>query len=207
MKSAFDLRPNPPPSSVTFTFTLSSGRPRRLARLVRAACGDCTQPHASQESRADPRERGRRLHGGVGEMRQIVLRLDLARGRPPSPRRRRRHCAPPCRAGAPRPRARPVRVRGIAGVRSVVPGDLQRLATLDRRPGVAWRRPQRLRPAGSSRGSGVGSIGTILTTPWTFIASAASKLVTLPPRPAAAPPPHGTCPAAADRCRTRPCRW
>src|SRR2546421_4671761 len=47
MKSGLDLRPKPPPSSVTLTFTFSADSPSRLAMRSRAACGDWMQPHAS----------------------------------------------------------------------------------------------------------------------------------------------------------------
>src|SRR2546430_17506943 len=47
MKSGLDLRPKPPPSSVTLTFTLSADIPSRFAMRSRAACGDWMQPHAS----------------------------------------------------------------------------------------------------------------------------------------------------------------
>src|SRR5260370_42452291 len=41
-KSHFDLRPNPPPSSVTLTVTLSSGMPRGLATSSRVPPALCT---------------------------------------------------------------------------------------------------------------------------------------------------------------------
>src|SRR2546428_13912591 len=47
MKSGLDLRPKPPPSSVTLTFTFYADSPSRLAMRSRAACGDWMQPHAS----------------------------------------------------------------------------------------------------------------------------------------------------------------
>src|SRR5437764_1040143 len=46
MKSGLDLRPKPPPSRVTLTFTSAACIPRRLAMRSRAACGDWMQPHA-----------------------------------------------------------------------------------------------------------------------------------------------------------------
>ena len=46
-KSGFDLRPNPPPSSVTCTVTSAGVMPSRFATRSRAAWGDCTQPHTS----------------------------------------------------------------------------------------------------------------------------------------------------------------
>jgi hypothetical protein len=48
MKSALDLRPNPPPSSVTLTVTLSADRFRTLATRSRAACGDWLGAQTSQ---------------------------------------------------------------------------------------------------------------------------------------------------------------
>ena len=45
-KSHFDLRPNPPPSSVTLTVTLSSGRSSTFARSARQPPGLCTGAQA-----------------------------------------------------------------------------------------------------------------------------------------------------------------
>ena len=46
-KSGFDLRPKPPPSSVTLTVTFSAGRPSRFATRSCAACGDWLQAQTS----------------------------------------------------------------------------------------------------------------------------------------------------------------
>ena len=99
MESAFDLRPNPPPSRVTFTLYLVLRQAEALARLVRAACGECTQPHASQRS-----EPARTTAAG----RSMVACANPADSTPPppfaspssSPHRHRRYCAPPYRAAA-----------------------------------------------------------------------------------------------------------
>ena len=46
-KSGLDLRPKPPPSSVTYTVTSSADMPSRLATISRAACGDWKHPQTS----------------------------------------------------------------------------------------------------------------------------------------------------------------
>ena len=45
-KSGFDLRPKPPPSSVTWQITLLLSMPSALATVSWAACGFCTGAHA-----------------------------------------------------------------------------------------------------------------------------------------------------------------
>ena len=84
----------------------------------------------------DPRRRGRRLHGRVREMRDVVLRLDALC----SLRHGGRvvavvaHHLPGLAHGS--LELLPEGDRVVAGVRSVVPHDLQRLAALHRSPGV-----------------------------------------------------------------------
>jgi hypothetical protein len=46
-KSGFDLRPKPPPSSVTWTVTSLVETPSLLATSERVACGACTQAQTS----------------------------------------------------------------------------------------------------------------------------------------------------------------
>ncbi|MEX2125240.1 MAG: hypothetical protein WD795_15215 [Woeseia sp.] len=48
MKSGFDLRPNPPPSNVTFTVTRSGSMPSASATVLRAVCGSWVQAQTSQ---------------------------------------------------------------------------------------------------------------------------------------------------------------
>ena len=61
-KSGLDLRPKPPPSSVTCTVTSSADMPSRFATRSRAAWGDWKQPQTSHLPFGDARGRGRRLH-------------------------------------------------------------------------------------------------------------------------------------------------
>ena len=104
-------------------------RARRLRRL-----------HAGPRlalAAADAHERGGRLHGRVGEVRDVVLGLEALRGlghrgvtSPCS-----RTTLPGLRAAASSSLA--VAVGRVGGVRAVVPGDLQLVAALHRGPGVA----------------------------------------------------------------------
>src|SRR5215470_4245748 len=89
-KSGLDLRPNPPPSSVTFTVTSSGDMPSRFATRSRVACGDCTHPQTSHLP--------------------LVMRTVAAGGA--------------------------IGDGVVARVGAVVPRELERLASLDGRPGV-----------------------------------------------------------------------
>ena len=80
-KSHLDLRPKPPPSSVTLTVTFSGDMPSFLATSSRVPCGLCTQAQTSHLPSAICDGRGRRLHRGVRQMRDVVLGLELSRRR------------------------------------------------------------------------------------------------------------------------------
>ena len=96
--------------------------------------------HAGPDLRlavGDARRRRRRLHRRMGEMRDVVFGLDLLGGAGERRLRSRLRCARPepgLRAVASSVCAIGLRVVGRVG--AVVPLDLQRLAALDRRPGV-----------------------------------------------------------------------
>src|SRR5206468_2317254 len=77
MKSGLDLRPKPPPSRVTLTFTLSADIPSRLAMRSRAACGDVSIV-ADHLPRLARRLLERRLEGrGIVRGVRAIVPLDL----------------------------------------------------------------------------------------------------------------------------------
>ena len=101
----------------------------------------------------DAHQRRRRLHRRLREVRDVVLRLDALCGLC----HRAIHVALLAHDLA-RPARRAlelgaVGVGRIGGVRAVVPDDLELVAALHRRPGVAWRRRRRRRAAGTPTGS------------------------------------------------------
>ena len=135
-KSGFDLRPKPPPKSVTLTVTFSGGSARY--------CGD----HVMRGLRAlhagpnfglavdDPARRGRRLHRRMRVVRNVILGLDLLVGACVSRGEVAVAAHDLARLFGRRLHLRAIGLGVIGRVRPVVPGDLQRLAALDRRPGV-----------------------------------------------------------------------
>ena len=177
-KSGFDLRPKPPPKSVTLTVTFSGGRPSiwrpdhaRPAGFARSSRLQPCRRRCGRSPKAAPSSHAR---GGGCNIRP---RLSCLRSQ--MRRRSRLHCAGPCRAGArwPRvPRGRPANRRSRAARR---PNDLQRLAALNRGPGIVG--DDRDSADGWKHRIGGAGISTIWTKPGTFIASVASKETTLPP--------------------------
>ena len=156
------------------TEALGEPRARRLRRL-RAGPG-------LARAVDDAHQRRRRLHRRLGEMRNVVLGRDaLCRLRPS-----RASTSPSLRTTLPGLRAaslssRAIGVGGIDGVRAVVPGDLQLVAPLDRRPGVAGDHGDAAERLELGRDRRADRCATTLTTPGTFRASAASYDATLPP--------------------------
>src|ERR1700722_12435502 len=121
-----------------------------------------------------------RLHRRVSTVRDVILRRhDLGGGR-----QRFLGIAvvahdlarPPCGLLDLRLESR----RIVGAVRSIIPGRIERLAPLDRRPGIA-RDDRDAAERLEFAGAGVPSIVTTFSTPGTFMAAEASKETTLPP--------------------------